>query len=206
MESCHQEIQSSLVPLRATCAECQELGGREQQTLLQLFSKSLALQAVVSMLHLEHIRYFIILVILKGTQFGSTAWSGGVRALVRGSALHGGMLHLCWLWDFFKSHVLSPASCLSSAQRSQLKAFLGLAWFRVVYGQSKWNCPCGHPQRATCCQISHSVMLSHGHCLIYFLDSPFCLIKRKKKILYLKQNQPVLSPPTPHSIMIKIAT
>lgn len=27
------------------------------------------------MLHLEHINYFIILVILKGTQFGSVVWS-----------------------------------------------------------------------------------------------------------------------------------
>lgn len=110
------------MPLRATRAEGQELGDRDLQTPLQLFSElflsllypsfseNLALQAVVSMLHLEHIHYFIILVILKGTQFGSMACSGGVRAPVWGSALHCGVLHLlCWSWDFFKSHVLSPA-------------------------------------------------------------------------------------------------
>lgn len=110
------------MPLQATHAEGQELGDRDLQTPLQLcselflpllypsFSKNLALQAVVSMLHLEHIHYFIILVILKGTKFGSVAWSGGVCASVWGSALHGGMLHLlCWSRDFFKSHVLSPA-------------------------------------------------------------------------------------------------
>lgn len=97
------------MPLQALRAECQELGDRELQTLLQLFSENLALQAVVSLLPLEHIYYFIILVILKAAQFGSMVWSGGVRASVRGSALHGAMIHLlCWPWDFFKSHVLSP--------------------------------------------------------------------------------------------------
>lgn len=104
-----------------------------------------------------------------------------------------------------------PSSCLSSARRSQLEASLGLRspCFSVVYGQAKWNCPHGQTVRAPCCQIRLSVMHpnTHGHRIIYFLDSPFCLMKRKIKILlYLKQNQPVLSPPTPHSIMIKIAT
>lgn len=101
-------------------------GGREQQTLLQLFSKSLALQAVVSMLHLEHVRYFIILAILKGTQFGSTAWSGGVRASVWGSALHGGMLPSSLLaLAFFQVSYVVPSSLLVISTEKSAKGLLG---------------------------------------------------------------------------------
>lgn len=159
------------------------VGGQRAANSSPALSKNLALQADVSMLHLEHIHYFIILVIFEG----NPVWVHGV---VRRCVCISSGLCSSW-WDasssllalgFFQVPCAVPMSCLSSAQRSQLKASLGLAWFRVVYGQAKWNCPYGQPERATCCWISHSVMLprAHGHCLIYFLDSPFCLIKRKK--------------------------
>lgn len=134
---------------------------------------------------------------------------------VGGSAVRGGMVvggsFSCRRWGFCKGPCAVPSSCLSSAWRGQLETSSGLRWARVsaVYGEAKWNCPHRQPVRAPSCQIRLSVVLpnAHGHHIIYFLGSPFCLIKRKKKILlYLKQNQPVLSPPTPHSIMIKIAT
>lgn len=153
-----------------------------------------------------------------GKKFGAVAWSGGGQD-------RGVCVHICWglcrsWWDVSaspagifasKDPCAVPSSCLSSAWRSRLEASSGLrsAPFSVVYGQVKWNCPHGQLVRAPCCQTRLSVMLpnAHGHRIIYILDSPFCLIKKKKKIiLYLKQNQPVLSPPTPHSIMIKIAT
>lgn len=70
------------------------IAGQRDADSSPVLSESLALQTDVSMLHLEHMLYFVILMILKGTQFGSMAWSGGVRASPRGSALCGGMLHL----------------------------------------------------------------------------------------------------------------
>lgn len=160
----------------------------------------------------------INLMILMGTKFGAAAWSRGPRPVC--SHPLGTLLFLVGCFNFSCRHWVfcsqGPKCCsqfllLSSAQRSQLEASSGLrsACFSVVYGQAKRNCPHGQLVRAPRCQLRLSVMLpnAHGHRIIYFLGSPFCLIKRKKKILlYLKQNQPVLSPPTPHSIMIKIAT
>lgn len=128
---------------------------------------------------------------------GNPVW---VRGMVRRCACIS--WGLCSAWWNASSSLLAlgsfqvpytiPSSCLSSAQRSQLKASLGLAWCRVVYGLAKWNCPYRQPKRATCCQISHSVMLpsAHGHCLIYFWDSPFCLMKIIKKNPPLSKAKP----------------
>lgn len=101
----------------------------------------------------------------------------------------------CWWWDASasagagifatKDPCAIPSSYWSSAQKNQLKASSGLrsAHFSVVYGQAKWNCPHGQAVRVVCCQIRGSVMLpnAHGHCVIYFLGGPFCLIKREEK-------------------------
>lgn len=103
------KTQSRLVPLRATRAECRESGGRELQTLLQLLARTWLCKLTSPCCIWNTFIISLSWWFLKGTQFGSMAWSGGVCASVRGSALHGGMLHLlCWPWDFFKSHVLSP--------------------------------------------------------------------------------------------------
>ena len=134
--------------------------------------------------------------ILMGTKFEAMAWSGGGQD--RGVYAHIGW-GLCRSWwdasvsptgtGIFATKDLCavPSSFLPSA-RSQLKASSGLrsACFSMVYGQAKWNCPHGQPVRAPCCQIRLSVMLpnAHGHRIIYFLDSPFCLIKRKTKKSY----------------------
>lgn len=123
----------------------------------------------------------------------------------------------CRWWDastsagtgvFCNQRPVCRSQLLSSARISHLKASSGLrsARFSAVYGQAKRKCPHGQSVRTPCCRIRLFLMLM-GIIFIYILDSPFCLIKKKKKILlYLKQNQLVLSPPTPHSIMIKIAT
>lgn len=133
-------------------------------------------------------------VILMGTKFGAVAWSGGGRDRGVFARICRGLCR--WWWDASASPAGTgifatkdpravPSSCLSSARRSQLEASSGLrsACFTVGCGQGKWNCPHGQLVRGPCCQIRSSVMLpnAHGHGVIYFSDSPFCLIKRKKK-------------------------
>lgn len=128
-----------------------------------------------------------------GTKFGAVAWSEGGED--RGVCMCICLELRCWRWDASafagtgifatKDPCVIPSSCMSSAWKSRLKASSGLrsAHFSVVYGQAKWNCLHGQAVRVVFCQIWGSVMLpnAHGHCIIYFSGSPFCLIKRGKK-------------------------
>lgn len=128
-------------------------------------------------------------VILMGMKSGAMGLSGSGRTGPR-------CVHICsglcfWWWDVSassgtgifatKDPCAIPSSCLSSARRNQLKASSGLrsALFSVVYGQAKRKCPHGQSVRTPCCQIRLFVMLT-GIIFIYVLDSPFCLIKKKK--------------------------
>lgn len=144
-QSCHQETQSRLVPLWATHTDWRELGSREMQTLLQLLVRAwlCKLMSPCCIWNTCHalFRY-------PDDFEGNSVWVHGV--VRRCACITSGLCSLRWdasyfllTLGFFQVPWAVPSSCLSSAQRSQLKASLGLAWFRVVYGQAKWNCPMG---------------------------------------------------------------